>query len=162
MEKKELILTSDLVTKTLKNMGMDYSIDQKEPWHFIVQGMTPKLHIWAPYDYKTMTIRCDWWFVCDDHEDPEFIAILKETVNYININRTVCSYYTIDCNARKLGVHSSLTVLFVPEIGDCEDYLRNVLATFLPAQELFLEELKKRCSEYLLANTLSKTRNIGN
>ena len=48
MEKKELILTSDLVTKTLKNMGMDYSIDQKEPWHFIVQGMTTKLHIWAP------------------------------------------------------------------------------------------------------------------
>lgn len=126
--------TRNLVVKTLKEIGCQPKIDDKDRIVFKYQG--EEFFIDADNNYQFITLWDVWWLCVDlDNANVEY---LKETINSNNMDTIVSTFYTIDEDSKQMGVHCK--VIFTPSIVDKESYLKTMLNDCFKAHNLLKEQ----------------------
>lgn len=126
----------NLVIKTLKEIGCQPEIDDKDRIVFKYQG--EEFFIDADNNYQFITLWDAWWLCVDlDNANVEY---LKETINSNNMDTIVSTFYTIDEDSKQMGVHCKVIFIFIPSIVDKESYLKTMLNDCFKAHNLLKEQ----------------------
>ena len=94
-------------------------------------------------DNSYITIRDPWWYDLPMDGDIEDFARLQKAINRINAFAPCTVLYTLDEEERRIGVHSSKNMIFVPQIPHLENYLTTTLNDFFKVQRAVLVEIER-------------------
>lgn len=119
--------TRDLVIETLKQIGCQPEIDDKDNICFKYQGES--FFVSADNNIKFITIWDPWWFAMD-LRNPDVIP-LKEAINLINNNMPLVHViYSVDQKGGRIGIHSRCDSLFIEEVPLLNDLMKSLLEHF--------------------------------
>lgn len=118
--------TRNLLLNTLRKIGCQPNIDEDNKIHFQYQGEVFGIDA---ENGRAIIIIWDTWWAHFPLNDPD-INNLKAAINYINIDNSVVTLYSINEENERLGIHSKHTLLFIPEIQNIDEYLRAILDNF--------------------------------
>ncbi|MBR3479881.1 MAG: hypothetical protein IKH32_04140 [Prevotella sp.] len=133
--------TRVLVMRTLKNMGTEPELDEKENFRFQYQG--EHFMIEADNDCLFINVYDLWWYHLSTYCDVEEFARMQKVVNLINSYSSCTVLYTINKDAEMIGVHSKKNMLFIQQIPNLEGYLASVLDVFFKVQRTVITEIEK-------------------
>lgn len=133
--------TRVLVMRTLKNMGTEPELDEKENFRFQYQG--EHFMIEADNDCLFINVYDLWWYHLSTYCDVEEFARMQKVVNLINSYSSCTVLYTINKDAEMIGVHSKKNMLFIQQIPNLEGYLASVLDDFFKVQRTVITEIEK-------------------
>ena len=123
------LATEDLVLKTLREMGCNYTIVEDVPVirliHFHYQGQL--FFIEVTQDSPYITLIQEWWHVMSMDGDIEDFACMQKAVNDANAYGHVTVCYRFDKEDRTIGLSSRNTILFVEDIIHLDNYLEAML-----------------------------------
>ncbi|WP_174646349.1 hypothetical protein [Bacteroides sp. Marseille-P8574] len=127
--------TRNLVVKTLKEIGCQPEVDDKDRIRFKYQGEI--FFIDADNNYQFVTLWDAWW-LCIDCDNAN-VEHLKKAINSNNINTIVSTFYTIDEDSKQMGVHCKAIFMLTPSIVNKENYLKVILNDCFKAHDLLRE-----------------------
>lgn len=136
--------TTGLVLSTLRKIGCEPEMEQRSELNYVYftyQG--EKYTIESNDNCFFITIYDTWWYSISIYSDVEDIANLHKVINLANQYTNCTLLYTTNNEIEEIGVHSRMTILFVKEIKEIDQYLTSVLNGFFKAQRLVLTELEK-------------------
>lgn len=129
--------TKNLVIKTLKEIGCQPEINDKDRIVFKYQG--EEFFIDADNNYQFITLWDTWW-LCIDLDNAN-VEHLKETINSNNMDTIVSTFYTVDEDSMQLGVHCKAIFAFTPlMVVNRGDYLKIILNDCFKAHNLLKEQ----------------------
>lgn len=131
----------DLLIRVLMQMGCQYTADENQRVSFVYQGEHFLAN--ATNDQPFIVIIDPWWLNCE-LQDVEQVVKIKNAVNVVNRDTFVNTFYHIDDDAKRIGVHSDKNILFIPEIPEIERYLRSVLDMFFSSHRQMLLEVDRQ------------------
>ena len=124
--------TRDLVIETLKKIGCQPEVDDKDNICFKYQGES--MYVSADNNFKFVTI-CDPWWIVMDLKDQD-ANLLKEAINMVNIDMPLAHIvYTIDEENGKLGVHTRCDSVFIDELPQLEELTKSLMEHFFIAHD---------------------------
>ena len=144
-EGKELlrIPTRTLVMRTLRTMGCEPVVDDRNGFIcFVYQG--ENFRIEADNDCLNINVYDLWWHSLSMDADIEEFAWLQKAVNLVNGSANCTVLYTLDQEAKLIGLHSKKNLLFISQIPDLELYLMAALNDFFKVQREVLTEIEKQ------------------
>ena len=136
--------TRDLVIETLKKVGCQPEVDDKDNICFKYQGES--LYVSADNNFKFITIWDPWW-IAMDLTDAD-VETVKEAVNMVNTDLPLAHIiYSIDEENGKLGVHTRFDTVFTDELPQLDDLVKSLMEHFFMAHDRLKQAfafLKKR------------------
>ena len=136
--------TRDLVIETLKKVGCQPEVDDKDNICFKYQGES--LYVSADNNFKFITIWDPWW-IAMDLTDAD-VETVKEAVNMVNTDLPLAHIiYSIDKENGKLGVHTRCDTVFTDELPQLDDLVKSLMEHFFMAHDRLKQAfafLKKR------------------
>lgn len=135
--------TRDLFLETLTKIGCQYELSGEENDNrifFAYQG--EHLFADAQDDAKFVHVYDPNWGQVELYEIEKF-ANLKKVINEANMNYYTTTFYTINEAGSTADVHCRVSVLFIPEIPQIDDYLRSILDNFFRVHQFIGSELAK-------------------
>ncbi|MCR5157595.1 MAG: hypothetical protein K6D37_00555 [Prevotella sp.] len=139
------LATEDLVLKTLREMGCNYTIVEDVPVirliHFHYQGQL--FFIEVTQDSPYITLSHEWWHVMSMDGDIEEFACMQKAVNDANAYGHVTVCYHFDKEDRTIGLSSRNTILFVEGIPHLDYYLEGMLKLFFRTQRDVMIDMEK-------------------
>ena len=133
--------TRQLLVHTLKKLGCEHEIVNETYVRFNYQGETFIAE--TSEDSAFVTIRDPWWHDLSMDGELDDFARLQKAINHINSIATCTVLYTMDTEERRIGVHSSKNMIFIPQIPHLENYLTATLDYFFKVQRAVLVEIER-------------------
>ena len=133
--------TVELVKDALTRLGCQYNYTEEEKRiDFMFQGAV--FTIYVSNDAQMIVIRLYLW-LSHDIEDIDGFSELRRIINEVNKWSDVTTIYNIDEKKNLVTVHSSTSIIFIPQIPHYEFYLKSVLQKFFEARNEVTNEFMK-------------------
>ena len=133
--------TRDLFLEILTKIGCQYEIDEEDGRilfafqgeNFTADASNDRLYVrvWDPF-----------WGSVELYDVDEF-ARLRKAINSANLSCATTTVFTVNEEGSTVDVHSKSIFLFIPQIPELENYLRNELSDFFIAHRLVGTEMAK-------------------
>ena len=132
--------TKELVIDTLKKIGCKpeedddgrLHIDYQE-WHFMI--LCGDTYFWISVDFP-------FWYEFSTYDIDQF-SRMQKAVNEAN-SRGLCNvYYAVNKETETVYLHSTIFLLFVPQIPRLDDYLRAAFIDLFKSRYFVYNEIKE-------------------
>lgn len=132
--------TKELVIDTLKKLGCKPKEDDDGRLHFDYQ----EGHFVISYSDTSYRISIDFlfWYEFSTYDIDQF-SRMQKAVNKANSRGTCNVYYAVNKETETVYLHSSISLLFVPQIPRLDDYLRAALRDLFKSRYLVYNEIKE-------------------
>ncbi len=138
----ENISTQELVTRTLKRLGCQPTVNEDGHICFKYQG--DDFYIAAEEDHRFIMIWNPWWATIS--ADNDALPYMKEGINAVNANSLVTTVYTMGEDEKEVGLHSRCHTVFTPYEGELDEVLQALLEQFFTTHEVIKETIQQLCA----------------
>jgi hypothetical protein len=146
--------TMVLLTETMKQLNLEVVFDEedKDAVRTIFQGEHLIIRI---ENNKFIEVRDLFWYEAP-LDDLDNLSIIQKTLNWCNLNTTCRMIYSRNDEEKTINIHTLVTLLWIPEIPDLDQYLGATLMYMLQVKGVFYSTMERiRREVYERINTES-------
>lgn len=145
--------TMILLTETMKQLNLEVVFDEedKDAVRTIFQGEHLIIRI---ENSKFIEVRDLFWYEAP-LDDLDNLSIIQKTINWCNLNTTCRMIYSRNDEEKTINLHTLVSMLWIPEIPDLDQYLGATLTYMLQVKGVFystMERIRREQYENVNAN----------
>ena len=133
--------TMVLLTETMKQLNLDVVFDKedKDAVRTIFQGEHLIIRI---ENSKFIEVRDLFWYEAP-LDDLDNLSIIQKTINWCNLNTTCRMIYSRNDEEKTINLHTLVSMLWIPEIPDLDQYLGATLTYMLQVKGAFYSTMER-------------------